>query len=198
MDKYTGKDFYCYDGTDVLINKFNLIDAVQLEEKERKISMLNTIEIYNSIRLNQIKLDLKFYKKIHKVLFNDIYNFAGKFRNIVLIKGNTRFCEPMYIENSLKALFKQLNADKYLQNLVINDFVERIAYYYSELNAIHPFREGNGRTNRIFIDILAKSNNYNLHIEKWNEKEQVEAMIESINGKDKKLVALISKHITNS
>lgn len=198
MDKYTGKDFYCYDGTDVLINKFNLKDAVQLEEKERKISLLNTIEIYNSIRLNQIKLDLKFYKKIHKVLFNDIYNFAGKFRNIVLIKGNTRFCEPMYIENNLKALFKKLNADKYLENLVINDFVERIAYYYSELNAIHPFREGNGRTNRIFIDILAKSNNYNLHIEKWNEKEQVKAVIESINGKDKKLVALISKHITNS
>lgn len=132
MDKYTGKDFYCYDGTDVLINKFNLKDAVRLEEKERKISLLNTIEIYNSIRLNQIKLDLKFYKKIHKVMFNDIYNFAGKFRNIVLIKGNTRFCEPMYIENNLKALFKQLNADKYLQNLVINDFVERIAYYYSE------------------------------------------------------------------
>ena len=198
MDKYTGKDFYCYNGTDVLINKFNLKDAVQLEEKERKISLLNTIEIYNSIKLNQIKFDLKFYKKIHKVLFNDIYNFAGMFRNIVLIKGNTRFCEPMYIENNLKALFKQLNADKYLQNLVINDYVERIAYYYSELNVIHPFREGNGRTNRIFIDILAKSNNYNLHIEKWNEKEQVEAMIESINGKDKKLVALISKHITNS
>ena len=156
MDKYDGKDIYCYENTNVLINKLDIRDEKELTVKERKLTTLNTIKIYNDFNIEKIKFNLEFYKHIHKTLFFEIYPFAGKYRNIVLIKGATRFCEPQYIESYLKNIFKELKNELFFENVSKELLVERIAYYYSELNAVHPYREGNGRTNRIFIDLLSK------------------------------------------
>ena len=195
MSRYDGKDVYCYDNSNVLINKLNITDEKELEEKERKISLLNTILLYEEVDIQKIKFDIKFYKQIHKTLFNDIYPFAGNFRNIVLSKGNSRFCEPQYIDLNIKRIFKELKSDNFLYNLKKEVFIEKIAYYYSELNAIHAYREGNGRTNRIFLDLLAKKNEHDLGIENWKTKEQLNAMIDSMKGDNKKLVNLLKKHL---
>lgn len=195
MNKYDGKDIYCYKDTNVLINKFNIKEEKQLEDKERKITLLNTIALYKDVKIEDVDFNIDFYKYIHSFLFQEIYDFAGKFRNIVLIKGNTRFCEPQYIEANLQKIFEELKEEKYLLDLKKKIFISRIAYYYTELNAIHPFREGNGRTNRIFIDLLAKKNNYDIGVDKWDSNMQIEAMIESIYDSNNKLINLIDDNI---
>ena len=81
MDKYEGKDIYCYENTNVLINKLDIRDEKELTVKERKLTTLNTIKIYNDFNIEKIKFNLDFYKHIHKILFFEIYPFAGKYRN---------------------------------------------------------------------------------------------------------------------
>ncbi len=129
-----------------LKNKLNIIDSSELARQEEKISKKKALEMFETGYLDSLEAGtFESLAKIHKYLFEDIYEFAGKIRDINIAKGNFRFAPLMYLEAAL------INIDKMKQS----DF-DRIIEKYVEMNIAHPFREGNGRSMRIWLDLILK------------------------------------------
>ncbi len=169
---------HCYPNSNVLINKLNIKDEKKLSEYEAKITAAKSL----ALRQKGItgNFDIEHYKLIHKYLFEDIYPFAGKLRDENISKGEFRFASFEYIEQELNRLMNELKKENFLEGLDKEKLAERLAYYLSELNVLHPFREGNGRTTREFIRQLALKNGYKLNLSKFLPKEVLNASIESI------------------
>lgn len=130
----------------VLNNKLNITDQIELNRAEEKISKEKAKKLFDSGKINTVKVGtFAGLKQIHKYLFEDIYDFAGKMRNVNISKGNFRFAPVMYLEQSLKYI------DKMPQS-TFDEIVEK----YVEMNIAHPFREGNGRAARIWLDLILK------------------------------------------
>lgn len=130
----------------VLKNKFNITDQVELNKQEEKISKGKAIKLYDSGKINTVKVGtFAGLKQIHKYLFEDIYDFAGKMRDVNVSKGSFRFAPVMYLAQALKSI------DKMPQS-TFDEIVEK----YVEMNIAHPFREGNGRATRIWLDLIFK------------------------------------------
>lgn len=130
----------------VLKNKFNITDQVELNKQEEKISKGKAIKLYDSGKINTVKVrTFAGLKQIHKYLFEDIYDFAGKMRDVNVSKGSFRFAPVMYLAQALKSI------DKMPQS-TFDEIVEK----YVEMNIAHPFREGNGRATRIWLDLIFK------------------------------------------
>ncbi len=178
-DLYEARNsIYCYPGSDVLINKLNIKDNQLLSEAERKIVLTKSYELRKNSKIGDF--DLNHFLEIHKFLFEDIYPFAGKFRNENIAKGYFSFAEWQYIEPEIKRLFDKLKAENYLQGRSREELVKGLAYYLSELNVLHPFREGNGRTIREFIRELAFFNGYVLDLQNTTSEELLKASVDSI------------------
>ena len=130
----------------VLANKFGIDNAVDLAREEERISKKKAVALFESGALDQLKAG-KFsaLQAIHKYLFEDIYDFAGAIRTVNLAKGNFRFASAMYLEAALEQI------DKMPQNSF-----DAIIEKYVEMNIAHPFREGNGRSMRIWLDLMLK------------------------------------------
>ena len=129
-----------------LKNKFNITDSLELSLIEEKISKKKAIELFESGKLDSLNAGtIESLKEIHKYLFEDIYEFAGTLRTVNLAKGNFRFAPVMYLEASLS------NIDKMPQS-TYDEVIEK----YVEMNIAHPFREGNGRSTRIWLDCILK------------------------------------------
>ena len=178
-DLYEARNsIYCYKESDVLVNKFDIRDNKKLEEIERKIVLAKLYELRQNNRIGNF--DVNHFVGIHKFLFEDIYPFAGLFRTENIAKGNFCFAEWEYIEDELKRILDQLKEENYLQNLDREMFIKRLSYYMAELNVLHPFREGNGRTIREFIRLLAYKNGYVLNLKNINPKDMLHACIRSV------------------
>ena len=178
-DLYEARNsIYCYKDSNVLVNKFEIRDNKKLEEIERKIVLAKLYELRQNHQIGNF--DMNHFVGIHKFLFEDIYPFAGLFRNENIAKGNFSFAEWEYIEDELMKLLNQLKEENYLQNLDKDMFIKRLSYYMAELNVLHPFREGNGRTIREFIRQLAYKNGYVLNLKNINPKEMLQACIRSV------------------
>ena len=129
-----------------LENKLNITDSTELARMQEKISKKKAVELFENGYLDQYKPGtFQMLAVIHKYLFDDIYDFAGKIRTVNLSKGNFRFAPLMYLETAIK------NVDKMPQN-TFDEIVEK----YVEMNIVHPFREGNGRSMRIWLDMMLK------------------------------------------
>ena len=178
-DLYEARNsIYCYKNSDILVNKFDIHDNKKLEEIERKIVLAKLYELRQNHQIGNF--DVSHFVGIHRFLFEDIYPFAGLFRNENIAKGNFSFAEWEYIEDELKKLLENLKEENYLQNLDRDTFIKRLSYYMAELNVLHPFREGNGRTIREFIRQLAYKNGYILNLKNINPKEMLHACIRSV------------------
>ncbi len=130
----------------VLKNKLNISNQIELNKAEEKISKEKAIKLFDSGKIDKLKVGtINGLQQIHKFLFEDIYDFAGKIRDVNISKGNFRFAPIMYLEQSLK------NIDKMPQS-TFDEIVEK----YVEMNIAHPFREGNGRATRIWLDLILK------------------------------------------
>lgn len=130
----------------VLQNKLNITSQIELNKAEEKISKEKAIRLFDEGIIDTIKAGtVEGLKQIHKFLFEDIYDFAGVIRDINISKGNFRFAPVMYLEQSLK------NIEKMPQS-TFDEIVEK----YVEMNIAHPFREGNGRATRIWLDLIFK------------------------------------------
>ena len=129
-----------------LENKFGIKNSAELARKEERISKKRAVELFENGMLENLEAG-KFQTlcEIHKYLFDDIYDFAGKIRTVNLSKGNFRFAPLMYLETAIK------NVDKMPQN-TFDEIVEK----HVEMNIVHPFREGNGRSMRIWLDMMLK------------------------------------------
>ena len=130
----------------VLENKLNITDQVELNKAEEKISKIKAKKLFDSGKIEKIKVGtFAGLRQIHKYLFEDIYDFAGKLRTVNIAKGNFRFAPVMYLAQSLKQIDKMPQSN-------FDEIVEK----YVEMNVAHPFREGNGRATRIWLDLIFK------------------------------------------
>ena len=169
---------YCYPNSNTLINKLDIKDDKLLQKYEAKITAAKLLALRQKGIIGNF--DVEHLNAIHTYLFEDIYSFAGKYRNENIAKGVFRFAEWEYIEPDLQRLFKELKNENYLADLSKEELAERLAYYLSELNVLHPYREGNGRTTREFIRELALKNGYNLNLSKVTPQDFLKASIKSI------------------
>lgn len=167
---------YFYPGTHVLCNKLGIQDAVVFREAEREITSLNLAEIKEHPVKG--KYDFAHLKAIHKKLFGDIYTWAGKIRTVNIAKGNL-FCNVDYIATFADKLFSELKAEDYLLHCPTDKICARLAYYLGEINTMHPFREGNGRTQRAFIESLALAAGYYLDFSVVTPEQMIEASARS-------------------
>ncbi len=171
----------CYKGTDVLINKFNIIDQnilgkVDADITRKNIALLNMCPIKGNF-------DLTHLQNIHLAIFKDLYLFAGEIRDEIISKGTT-FALPQYIKSYSDELFKNLKKEHYIINKNIDETANRLSYYMSEINAIHPFREGNGRSNREFIRTLALKCGFYIDWSRLSKEELLRASISSMRNTD--------------
>ena len=169
---------YCYKGTNVLVNKMNIKDPIALKNYETSVIGLKLMAL--SKRGITGKFDVSHFVSIHKFLFEDIYPFAGLFRTENIAKDYFQFAEWEYIESELTRLLSELKSENFLANLTKEKFTERLAYYWAELNVLHPFREGNGRTTREFLRQLSLKNGYVLNLHKVSPQKLLNASIKSI------------------
>lgn len=169
---------YCYPNSNTLINKLDIKDDKLLQKYEAKITAAKLLALRQKGIIGNF--DVEHLNAIHTYLFEDIYSFAGKYRNENIAKGVFRFAEWEYIEPELQRLFKELKNENYLADLSKEELAERLAYYLSELNVLHPYREGNGRTTREFIRELTLKNGYNLNLSKVTPQDFLKASIKSI------------------
>jgi len=169
---------YCYPNSNVLKNKFDIQDNDKLFEIERKIVLAKLYELRQN---NQIfNFDIHHFVGIHEFLFEDIYPFAGLFRTENIAKGNFSFAQWQFIDKELIKLLNELKEENYLKGLNIKDMAKRSAYYMAELNVLHPFREGNGRTIREFTRQIAFNAGYILDTQNINATEILNACIKSV------------------
>lgn len=195
MSKYQHTSMYCYPGTDVLINLFDVQDEEKLKELEK---------VYTLFRLSELQLqkpadpvDVEAFLAIHRYLLQDVYPFAGELRQEMISKGSSSFAHPKHIEAHLMKIFEELKAENYLKDLPRNQLVSRLAYFLSELNALHPFREGNGRSIREFARQLLLNAGYRLDWEKVLEPaEIINAFVDSFNKDNNRLERLLDEIIT--
>ena len=134
--------------------------------------------------------------EIHKIIFEDIYDWAGQIRRgDFLSKGNSIFCRGPYIVDNAKTIFENIKSEKYLVGINKQEFIKRMAYYMGEINALHPFREGNGRTAREFFRQLSLNAKYKLDFSRMKKEKLLIADIEAFNGKYNKLIKILEKVI---
>jgi len=187
-------DPYLDETTGVLKNRFRIRDEATLEATEADLVAARS----RTLALKPLKgrFDLPHLQAIHRYLFGDVYEWAGQLRTVDISKGNNSFAHHAHIAAAAKAIFQRLADEKHLAGLDPNDFANRAAYYLGELNALHPFREGNGRSLRAFISHLARENDYEVAWENMQRVELLQAAISSFRGDASSLTALIRANLS--
>lgn len=191
---YEGDDFYCYHDTKVLVNRFDIHDYDKLQEMERKLSYAKITHL----TANPFKgvLDLKYLQRIHQFIFGDIYTWAGRIRGGQFFsKGQTEFCRAPMIYTYADNIFGKLRSEKWLRGLSRDKFIECLAYYMAEINTLHPFREGNGRTQRVFFEELARRARYEINFGNADPDELLEADIEAYKKNYVPMIELLDTKI---
>lgn len=192
--EYEGDDFYCYPDTKVLVNRFDIRDYDKLQEIERGYSSAKIALITSSPFKGTF--DLQYLQKIHRFIFEDIYTWAGKIRGGQFFsKGETEFVRAPMIYTYADNIFGKLRNEKWLRGLTREQFIERLAYYMAEINTLHPFREGNGRTQRLFFEELARRARYEINFGNADPDMLLEADIEAYNKNYTPMIALLEQII---
>lgn len=153
--KIEGCQWNCYPDTTVLINKLDIRDQAELNAVEKQITLLRGTQAEQETKF--MNVDFEFYKSLHKTLFADLYDWAGILRDINISKKGTVFCKYTELESIGRAKFERLKEQDYLRNMSDSDFLAELTELYHELNMLHPFREGNGRTLRLFVTLLVRN-----------------------------------------
>jgi cell filamentation protein len=180
----------CYPGTTVLKNRANLRTQVALDFFEEEATAQRFTE-----PLPSGNLDISHLRAIHRHLFQDVYTWAGTFRTVWISKGGNPFCHPDNLDRETGRLFSDLAKQKNLSGLDAASFATKTAHFLAELNAIHPFREGNGRTQLSFMTALAQKAGHPFDLERLDPKAMLDATIASFGGGEKPLEVLIGKLI---
>lgn len=181
---------YCYPNSFVLKNRFNITNSEQLEIAEREYTALSIAEIkYTPVKGN---LDLKHLQTIHKQIFNDIYDWAGELRTVNISKGNS-FYNHMYILEGAEEIFSKLKREDYLIGISKADIYNKLAYYLGEINVLHPFREGNGRAQRVFIEYLSQVAGHSIDFSYTTDIEMIEASVDAFNCNYNKMIEIFKK-----
>jgi len=193
MSRYDAvEDPLCYPGTQVLKNKAGLTDQDELDQFEQLMFLTRSDE-----PLPQGNLNYAHYKDIHFHFFQDVYDWAGKPREVRTGKGGNWFCYPEYIDAEMTKVFSQLAAETHLSEIDdLAEFGERASHYIAEINAVHPFREGNGRCQLTLLSILMDLSGFDMDEDRINPDEFMEAMIASFHGNNEPLARSIMEIAT--
>ena len=178
-DVYTTvQSLYCYPDSDVLKNKLNIRDRDELKRAEEEITALKQYMLMESpIKGRFSKTQLM---NIHRFLFEDIYPFAGHIRREQISKGDTMFYPPHLISKELDKVFAKLHSEKMLHETDRERQIEHLSYIMSELNIIHPFREGNGRSIRELIRCMALHYGFTLDWSRVDRDTMLDAAVRSV------------------
>lgn len=171
----------------MLENKLGITSEIELSKEEERITKIKALELFDTNKINEFEVGtFNGLSKIHEYLFSDIYEFAGKIRKDNLAKGNFRFASAMYLDDVLSKI----------DNMKEDSF-EDIIKKYIEMNIAHPFREGNGRSTRIWLDmILKKELNKVVDWSKVDKEEYLLAM-ERSPIKDTEIRLLLESALTD-
>ncbi|TPQ29145.1 adenosine monophosphate-protein transferase [Bradyrhizobium guangdongense] len=180
------EDPYCYPGTTVLKNKLDIRTQQGLDAFEAEIAAQRAEE-----PLPVGRLTYSHYRAIHRHLFQDVYAWAGKIRTVRISKGGSMFCYPESIDREMSKLFRELLDQNHLRDTTPDGFAGKAAHFLAELNAIHPFREGNGRTQLTFLALLAEKAGHPLAMEHLVPEIVLQAMVDSFVGNEKPLARVI-------
>ncbi len=153
-------DPYLYPGTSVLRNRRDIRDYQVLDVYEADSTQRRLIEL--AIQPNKCKFDSAHIQSTHRYIFQDVYDWTGQFRTVNISKGGNLFGSAQFIEMALGGILEKLPRENFIQHLDRESFASRCGWYFGEINAIHPFREGNGRTQREFLRQLAAQAGYSL------------------------------------
>ena len=167
----------CYPGTTVLINKFDIHNEAKLNEVETVLVSARSAEWMEHPVMDSF--DFAHYKTVHQFLFSDLYDWAGQIRTVNISKKGTRFCPAEEIERRADLIFGRLKACNYYRGLPRDEFVGEIVDFYCATNELHPFREGNGRSQRAFLSQLIRSAGYDIN---WAEVDGDLLMIATIQA----------------
>jgi cell filamentation protein len=182
-------DPYVYPGTSVLRNRFGLRDGAELAQREARITTARTIELTE--RPIPGAYDLAHLRTFHRHIFGDVYDWAGQIRTVTIAKADL-FALPEHIEPYLSNVLRQLPAEDHLRGLPRDRFVERLTHYLAEINSVHPFREGNGRTQRAFLQQLADAAGYHLDWTKLDAERNGAASQAAHRGDERPMRAMLA------
>ena len=185
---------YFVEGGEVLKNKLGITAPVDLKEAEENAFANAASEITAEGALNQ-ELDFAFLKNLHKRLFGRVYPFAGKIRTVNITKPDSDipFCMADFIALEADRIFSELKVNNYLKGLPKEKFIDSLAELAIELNALHPFREGNGRTIRLYLQLLADNAGYFLSYDWASHDEIIAADKRAFLGNDTPIKQLYAK-----
>lgn len=170
----------CYEGTTCLINKFDVRNEEQLMILETTITHAKTTLLESQPA--KPPLDFDYYKSIHRFLFEDLYDWAGELRTVDISKKGTAFCPADQLETLCCACYDRLEKMNYFNGLSKSKFIDELVDFYCTTNLLHPFREGNGRTQRIFIAKLIEYNGYHFDFSNIDPTDLMTATIQATNG----------------
>ena len=194
MSRYSDSDPYLDPATGVLKNRLDIADEATLEQAEADLVATRSYELAQAPLKG--RFDLAHMQAIHRHLFGDVYEWAGQLRTIDISKGGNRFAHYAYLESAAAPIFQQLAKENQLTGFGEAVFSTRAAWYLGELNALHPFREGNGRAQREFISHLAHANGYYIAWENVSQADMLDAAIRSFHGETGMLAAMIAANLS--
>jgi cell filamentation protein len=148
-----------------------------------------------SLSWHRYKDDLEHLKAFHRRIFGDVYDWAGELRTVAIAREQSLFALPEHIEPYLTRVLSDLAEDDFLRRLPRQEFVERLTQYYAELNAVHPFRDGNGRTVRAFLGQLARDAGYRIAWERIGGERNNRASAASLRGDNGPLQAMLDDFV---
>lgn len=190
-------DRYVYPGTDILRNKQGIEDKIVAYDSERRISSMRAIELQRQGITG--RFDAAHLQSIHKFLFQDVYDWAGEFRDIDIFKGMTEFIAPDRIQAELDEFCGDIRDKNYFRGLSKPDAADAMADAMCRLNLIHPFREGNGRTQRVFMEQLAANAGYDLDFSNMSENDMRDASFAaSVRGENRLMRYVFRSNMTET
>jgi cell filamentation protein len=186
VSRYAGlSDPYVIPGSSVLKNKLGLKDSDALERAELRLVNARAVQAFPVG-----KFDTAHLMAHHKQLFSAVYSWAGKARTVSISKGDYRFEAPERVKSELARILGLLQKEHHLKGLVLEMFCHRAAHFYSDINVVHPFREGNGRTQRRFFEQLAQQAGFSLDWKQAPPQQMIEASIRGWEQDLRPMVAL--------
>lgn len=184
-----------YPGTNLLRNKNGLRDADALERFERGRTFGRLVQL----RARQVtipgRFDLAHLQAVHAHIFQDVYEWAGQLRSFPLFKDGSEFCRPEFLTDFAAEVFGRLAAAGHLRARSTQEFVNGAADLLGDLNALHPFREGNGRSQRAFVELLAFQASQEVVWPDDMEQVNIAASVASLRGDNRGLVDLLARSV---
>lgn len=182
-------DPYTYPGTDVLRNLLDIRDPHQLAALEANATTARLVEL-DAAPLSG-RFDVAHLKAIHRYIFQDVYQWAGAFRTVNISKAGHLFGVAAFVERTLEEVLRTLPGESHLRGLDARGFATRAGFYLGEINAVHPFRDGNGRAQREFIRKLAVHAGFAMDWSKVTRDQMTAASLESFQTRDSSRMAAL-------